>query len=54
MPSYKLGLELSSADIARISETEQDNSIENSPVLYSRIVWTEFQLGQRLLARRLD
>jgi hypothetical protein len=50
MPSYKLELELSSACI---SETEQNNSVENSPVLHSGIVWTEFQLGQ-LLARRLD
>jgi hypothetical protein len=54
MPSYKLGLELSSGDIARISETEQVDSIENSPVLHSEIVWIEFQVGQQLFARRLN
>ena len=54
IPSYKLGLELSSGDIAGISETDQVVSSENSPVLHSGIVWIEFQLGQRLHARKLD
>jgi hypothetical protein len=54
MPSYKLGLELSSGDIVGISETVQVDSSENSPVLHSGIVWIEFQLSQRLHARRLD
>ena len=43
-----------SGDIARLSETEQVDSSANSPFLYSGIVWIEFQLGQRLYARRLD
>jgi hypothetical protein len=54
MPNYKLGLELFPGDIARLSEPEQVDSSENSPVLHSGIVWIEFHLGQRLHARRLD